>query len=305
MFNSFDIICLLSLIGVWPRYAAPGRVKITRRTLQIPRLPQNLTLLQLSDLHLNPAHSDRLLNKIISHIKTLKPDIIVYTGDFLCRSLLGDQRLKPFLNALSAPLGCFAVLGNHDYAHYVGINENGEYDSVDHRSLLQKSVQMLCRQIRLQGKTTERALSPPLHAELLALLRETPFQLLHNETVQINGALNICGLGEYTAGHCQPQKAFGSYAKELPGVILLHNPDAVPLLKSYPGDLILCGHTHGAQINLPLFKSRLTPMEYPQYKRGLLCEDSKWIYTNRGLGGTFPMRIFSPPEIALFNLESK
>lgn len=295
MFNSkfFDIACALSLVGIWPRFVAPRRLKLTHQRVKIPRLKKNFTLLQFSDLHMNSTHPDRFLNKIIHQAKTLKPDLIVFTGDFLCRSRMEDGRLHSFLNAFSAPLGCYAVLGNHDYAKCIGINGKGEYDILTHT---------LARPQKLLGKTTPNALRPPFHDELLELLNGTPFKLLHNETVQING-VNLIGLGEYMAGHCNPQKAFAAHAKELPSIILLHNPDGIPLLNNYPRDLILCGHTHGAQINLPWLKNRLTPMENPQYKRGLAKDGAAFVYTNRGLGSISPTRVFSAPELTFFHLE--
>lgn len=227
--------------------------------------------------------------------------MIVYTGDFLCRSDIGDaSRLKKFLNKFSAPLGCFAVLGNHDYSTYISINSAGDYDT---GKPLSKTKRLL-KQIKLTGMTTEKAAKPPLHNELIELLSSSPFKLLHNEIHRLPG-LNICGLGEHMAGHCDPQKAFEKYPTDEPCIVLLHNPDAIPRLKAYPGSLILCGHTHGAQINLPILRDRLTPMEHPQYKRGLRCENEKWIYTNRGLSGVSSLRLFSPPEIAFFTLERK
>jgi predicted MPP superfamily phosphohydrolase len=225
--------------------------------------------------------------------------MIVYTGDFLCRSEIGDKlRLKNFFSSLSAPFGCFAVLGNHDYSRYICINKEGRYDT--HKPL-SKTMRFL-KQIKLTGTTTEKAVKPPFHQELIELLKSTPFKLLHNETVRLPIGVNICGLGEYMAGHCDPEKAFAGQEKDEPVIVLVHNPDAVPRLKTYPANLILCGHTHGAQVNLPLLRDRLTPMENPKYKRGLKWENGRWIYTNRGLSGVSPIRLFSPPEIAFFTL---
>lgn len=301
----FDAACLLSLVGIWPRFIEPNYLKLSRYALKIPRLRKKISLLQISDLHLNPQLSDNFLKKIINKANSLKPDLIIYTGDFLCRSQIGDkERLKDFLSSFSAPNGCFAVLGNHDYAKYICINRAGEYDAEGpHNPLIPKLARMLCKQLKLQGEITEKAFKPGFHTELLELLRSTPFQLLHNESIQLPIGLNICGLGEHMAGHCHPQKAFANYMPHYPGIILVHNPDAIPHFKTYPGDLILCGHTHGAQINLPYLREKLTPMENPRYKRGLLYEEGKWIYTNRGLGGVSPVRLFSPPELAYFTLE--
>lgn len=116
--------------------------------------------------------------------------------------------------------------------------------------------------------------------------------------------LNICGLGEHMAGKALPQEAYKNYDTNYPGLILVHNPDAIPRLKNYPGEVILCGHTHGAQINLPWMWRRFIVLENPRYKRGLLHENQRWIYINRGVGAVMNFRWFSVPELLLLELDS-
>ena len=121
----------------------------------------------------------------------------------------------------------------------------------------------------------------------------------------IKGAfLNVCGLGEYILGRSLPEIAFRDYDSRYPGIILAHNPDATPHLKNYPGQVILCGHTHGSQINLPWFAKKFTLLENPQYNRGLFkISDNKWMYVNRGIGSLLPFRWFASPELTLLTLQ--
>ena len=155
--------------------------------------------------------------------------------------------------------------------------------------------------------TTHQARSTPVHEGLKKLLEETPFKLLHNESCVIpvkDSCMNICGLGEYMIGQANPEKAFAHYDERYPGIILAHNPDTVPLLKNYPGELILSGHTHGCQINLPWVRSRITLLENPEYARGLYTVDQRWLYINRGVGSSLDFRWFAKPEITKFHLSS-
>ncbi len=308
----FDLTCLFSLVGIWPRFIEPNLLKTTKISLPIPNLPpslHNLKILQLSDLHLNHTITNYLLEKIIRKSRSLKPDIIVLTGDLLCRGrLLERKRLRSFLASLEAPHGCFVILGNHDYAQWISINSKGDYDVIGQNDrILSKGIKRLFQQTKLTRQTTSQAYQPAINQELLDLLQQTPFQLLHNTTTQIpieNSFLNVCGLGEYMAGHCQPDRAFENFDSRYPGLILAHNPDSVPSLQRYPGDVILCGHTHGAQINLPFIRKRVTLMENPQYRRGLHHENKKWVYINRGIGGISPIRLFSSPELTCITLET-
>lgn len=309
----WDLWCVISIIGIWPRFIEPRLITTTKLNLKIDHLPEDLKglkILQFNDLHLSYHVPSSFLKKLSRKIKEHKPDIIVFLGDFLCYSKLEDEeRLKQFLCSCEARYGCFAVLGNHDYEQFVSINNLGEYDvqGSSAKDSFLRAFKRLFNTINVQGKTTERASQVGLHEPLLKLLKKTPFKVLHNETIAIkinSSSLNICGLGEYMLKKCQPEVAFKNYEKGSIGVVLSHNPDSVSLLRDYPGEIILSGHTHGGQINLPWFWKKFTLMENMEYKSGLKKVDSKWLYVNRGVGSILPFRWFSSPEITLITLES-
>ncbi|MCE5316404.1 MAG: UDP-2,3-diacylglucosamine diphosphatase LpxG [Parachlamydia sp.] len=310
----WDLACCLSIIGIWPRFIEPNMLITRHLRIEIPKLPKEIegfTLLQFSDLHLHSQVSNRFIDKIIGKIQELRPDMILFTGDFLCFGELADkQRMQRFLTSLTAPFGCYAILGNHDYAQAVSFNDAGDYDTLSQKpSALLKGLKRLFVSLTPTGRITERARSVPLHQELVALLKSTPFELLHNQTktVSVKGsALNVCGLGEYMLGRCDPATAFEGYNSAYPGVILAHNPDSVPRLMTYPGDLILSGHTHGGQINLPGIWKKYTIMENLAYaKGGLYPLGEKWLYVCRGVGSVLPFRLRSVPELVHITLEAK
>lgn len=307
----WDAWCILSIIGIWPRFIEPNLLAVNKLRIPISNLPQalnGLKIIQFSDLHWHQTFSRRFLKKIESKINALNPDIIVFTGDLLCRSKLENpQPLKSFLNALKSKIGCFAVLGNHDYAQFVSINNEGFYaiNKKDTSTIRQGFKRLFCKK-PIQATISEQAKKVQMHEELIAFFKETPFQLLHNrnEVIPIkDSGINICGLGEYSLGRIDIPVAFKNYNDSYPGLILVHNPDAIPLLADCSGDLILSGHTHGGQINIPFIMKRLTYMENYQYKRGLKKADSKWAYINRGLGSIMQFRWFSMPELTLITLD--
>lgn len=307
---AWDLFCVASVIGIWPRFIEPRLVKTTSLTLPISNLPpdlKGLKILQFSDLHLSPKISDRFLKKVIKQIKELAPDLIVFTGDLLTESQLQQpERLREFLSQITAPLGCYAILGNHDYQQYVSVNKQGNYDLITrHRAPLKKGLKRLFVRPLLTGRILPKKGDLTVHSELKALLNQTSFKLLHNQTTLIpvkNSYLNLCGLGEYIAGQSDPRVAFANYNSAYPGILLAHNPDSIPALDNYPGQLILCGHTHGAQINLPWLWNKFTLLENQQFKRGLISYKERWVYVNRGLGGMTKFRWFSPPELTCFIL---
>jgi uncharacterized protein len=103
-------------------------------------------------------------------------------------------------------------------------------------------------------------------------------------------------------GQSNLAKAFHSYQPAYPGLVLAHNPDVIPHLQEHPGDLILCGHTHGAEVNIPWLWRKFTLIENPELKRGLVKWGNKWVYTTRGVGAAEPFRLFSMPELLCLTL---
>lgn len=308
----WDLWCVISIVGIWPRFIEPKMLAVKRKTVAIPNIPpqlKGLKIAQFSDLHLNLGMTDRFIEKIVRKIREWEPDILVFTGDFLNRASLEDEsRLKQVLNSFPiAKHGNYAILGNHDYDRFVSINADGEYDVLEDRgSPISKGMERLFSKSKLQKRWTERVAGLMPHKDLVRLLKDTPFQLLHNETIQIpiqDSFLNLTGLGEYLARRLDTGKAFEQYKKKFPGIVLVHNPDAIPDLLKEAGEIILCGHTHGGQINLPLIHKKITVMEHPQFKRGEFYLNGKWIYVSVGIGSIMTFRWFAMPEIVFLTLK--
>lgn len=306
----WDLWCVVSVVGIWPRFIEP-RLLFTKHTTiplaQLPRELEGLKIVQISDLHFSENTSQGFLNRISKQVQAAKPDLIVFTGDFLSYSILPEaHRLKAFLETLTAPLGTFAIYGNHDYKEYVSLGSDGRFRKV--QSQLPAIMRGLGRLFSVNDAPNEGAIvRAPIEEfdELKTLLHDSGVQLLHNETIQIgikNAHLNLTGLGDYMAGQCLPAKGFSNYDPRTAGIILSHNPDSYDVLEHYPGDLILCGHTHGGQVNLPFIWKKVTPLKNKMFKSGLFRLNMRYLYVNRGLGATFPFRWFAPPEIALLTL---
>lgn len=308
---AWDSWCIISIIGIWPRFIEPRLLSTTRISLPIAHLPADLdglTILQFSDLHWNSNFSSSLARKLVKKVNSLKPDIIVFTGDFLCRSILQRPlELQTLLSSLEAKAGCYAVLGNHDYESYVTAGEEGDYDIERFKKAnpLTKGFKRFFFRSPLSGKVSLAARQVGMHSELIHLLQKTPFQLIHNDTKMISykgSRINLCGLGEHALARCLPQEAFKNYDPKLPGIILTHNPDSLPELLKFPGEVVLAGHTHGAQINLPFLWNKFTRIEQMELIRGVKKIGHKWVYINRGIAGTIPFRWFSIPELTLITL---
>lgn len=310
--SAWDIFCVASVLGIWPRFCEPKILTTSYLKIPVKSLPsqlEGLKIAHISDLHFNENIQDCFLEKIKTKINQFQPDLIVITGDLFCYSECNDpDRFITFINSLKAPFGTFAVLGNHDYSPSITVNSQGAYDTTnDNAHFIKKGLKRIFSTTKLTGDFSPRLQEIKPCPLLVDLLRQTNCQLLLNETkcVPIKGSfLNISGTEEYSSSRLDIGKTFKDYNRKYPGLILTHNPDAVHVLKNSPGDLILSGHTHGGQINLPWIWKKLTLMEDQTLKAGLKEYENKKLYISRGVGSTFPFRLFAPPELVLLTLES-
>jgi len=108
-------------------FLAPNRPCIVRQEFFLPRWPERLngfTIALLSDFHYDPYFSAHPLHAAIPMVNGLHPDLIVLTGDFVSVPLVGSWKkaaaaAEPcarLLRQLTAPLGLWAIMGNHDDA---------------------------------------------------------------------------------------------------------------------------------------------------------------------------------------------
>jgi len=94
------------------------RPKIVRVEVPLPGLPRSLDGLQIlhvSDLHLGTLTGRRFLDSLTGLALGLDPDLLVITGDLFDSEAEAVEELVPGLQRLRAPLGVYAVLGNHEY----------------------------------------------------------------------------------------------------------------------------------------------------------------------------------------------
>lgn len=102
----------------------PGRLVVRHEELSLPHWPRPLSGLRvalLSDLHVgSPFWGLEELSQLVERTNAEQPELILLAGDYLAGRGPGSTAVPPEaiaerLAALHAPLGVFAVLGNHDW----------------------------------------------------------------------------------------------------------------------------------------------------------------------------------------------
>jgi len=106
--------------GLLASYASnvePQWAEVVRVTLSLPRLSPSLdglTLAQISDLHAGNFANAKKIRRFVSLVNALHPDITVVTGDMFQDEPEEAQMCADELSALYAPLGRYAIMGNHE-----------------------------------------------------------------------------------------------------------------------------------------------------------------------------------------------
>lgn len=117
------ILLLLVSVVAWAFVIDPNRLVTRRATLTIDSWPSSLSNLKialLSDIHAGGSYIDeRKLHLIVERTNQLQPDLILIAGDFISGGRshhdMEPEVFAPLLKQFRAPLGVYAVLGNHDW----------------------------------------------------------------------------------------------------------------------------------------------------------------------------------------------
>lgn len=119
----FGIMVILALILYsYARIVEPNLLTVKYENIYSPYVydKDSLKIVQFSDTHISKYYDAEHLKKAVDKINAEKPDIVVFTGDLIERYNKYDNKDKIYeiweaLNEINAPLGKYAVYGNHDY----------------------------------------------------------------------------------------------------------------------------------------------------------------------------------------------
>lgn len=118
LLGAAGIACGVGGVGLYSLGVAPYAPVVERITVALRGMPPSappIRVVQLSDIHIRPRFSAADVRRAVEIANSLQPDLAVLTGDFAYHDagLVFDAAVE--LGRLSARLGRFAVLGNHDY----------------------------------------------------------------------------------------------------------------------------------------------------------------------------------------------
>lgn len=264
--------------------AGAAQVELVRVLIKIRQLPVALHGLKiglLTDFHASSIVSEELIKAAADLVMSERPDLIALTGDFVSgatKFLSGSigtfhlqylERCAVALSRLTAPLGIYGVLGNHDF---------------------------------WSGSTSVKAICDTLNKRVGVIW-------LRNANIELKKAgesFHLLGVDDYWESSCSLTAACKGVNRDSIKILLSHNPDINDDIASVKEriDLVLSGHTHGGQVVAPFLGQPVIPSKFGQkYRQGLIRDGERQTYVSRGIGCLLvPIRLNCMPEATVLTL---
>ncbi|WP_293382248.1 metallophosphoesterase [Phenylobacterium sp. SCN 70-31] len=272
------LLALAYLLGVWAVLIEPQTLSVREVAVESPAwrgAPVRIGV--LSDVHVGPDHMppDRV-RRIVTRLNRERPDVIVFLGDYVGGHAPAAQRSEPdraevmkgvaALGEARAPLGRYAVLGNHDW-WFGGL---------------------------LVEAALTRAGAPVLENRAVRIDRP-------GGSFWIAGLADM----ESARASPSAAAALREIPDGEPAIVLTHWPDTFPGIPDRIA-LTLAGHSHCGQVNLPFVGRPVLPSPgSARWPCGVYREGERQLYVTGGVGTSIlPVRFRAPPEIVIVTLSA-
>lgn len=250
-------------------------LEIKQYTFESKDLPSAFNGLRVgfvTDIHMGPFYSEADVGHLVDRVNALHTDLIVLGGDYVYSGTKYEASCFAQLARLRAPLGCYAVLGNHDC---------GRPDSAN--------------------PGTGLAVKAAAQAGIPLLLNQGVWLKKDGQRIRLGGVEDL------ETG--RPQVAPIIKGTKPTDFVLLvsHNPDYSEELPRGAVDLVLSGHTHGGQVTLFGVWALDTHSKYGlRYLTGMVKNGVTTVIVSNGIGTAtpLPIRIYAPAQIVVVTFRS-
>ena len=268
MYSAGFLILGLLLYGI---LIEPNKVETHDVWIQDRNLAQifnGRVIVQLTDLHIRTLGEREQM--VLEILDRLRPDIIFLTGDYVTWDGDYEPALK-FLSKLHAKVGVWAVMGDYDY-------------SSSRKSCL------FCHE-QGTGKQSRRHSVRFLRDNLQVLdLPEGAVGIAGTDIEEVNSPGNLKVWSEIKN-------------KNIPTIVLSHNPLAFEAISDNQNLLMLAGDTHGGQVPIPAWVFGIIGYKKNAlYSQGLFEQRGNRMFVSRGIGTShLPFRLFRQPEVVVLH----
>ena len=259
------VAMVLAAIGVQQAVRVPPVKDVTITIEGLPPQFEGYKVLQLTDLHISRLYDEKWTEAVVSASNALGVDLIVVTGDLIDGSIVNRMRDIDALRDLRAPDGVYVIPGNHEYFF-------------DNEAWMQHFISLGMRPLANSHTVIERQ----------------------------GAQLVLAGVTDVTApetGFPPPDlpHALAGAPKDVPVILLDHQPRNARDAASRGVALQLSGHTHGGMI---LGFDRLIALANAGFVSGLYNIENMQLYVNNGtaLWPGFALRLGRPSELTRITL---
>ena len=265
---------LVLILGVFAySVVEPYRVEVKEYTFTSPDVPRafdGTRVALLTDIHRGFHYSQERVAGLVDRTNGLSADLVLLGGDYVYGGREYIRSAFAELGRLEAPLGVYAVLGNHDYAPL----GDDVYDP---------------------GPTIQEA-------------GAVGIPVLHNAGTWVERSgdrFRLIGVGDYLLGDPDLEPGRDGATEADLVLLLSHQPDFGEHLPPDIVDVMLCGHTHGGQITFFGLWAPLVGSDYGQkYRTGPVVNEATTVIVSNGTGTIFPpLRFFARPQIVVVTLK--
>ena len=269
----FFVLLFFLLLLIYGRYVGTDGL-ITKEysiSANIDESFNNLKIVHFSDLHYLRVVGIEKLKQVVDEINLINPDIVFFTGDLIDKDFkLNDKEKNNLISELSnikSKYGKYAVLGNHDYKK-------------------------------------DEELFKEIYSSSNFILLQNSYDIVYGNN---NDKLFIGGLDNYTFDKADISKVmeyFNDNDDINYKIILCHEPDYIDtIIKDYNVDLVLSGHSHNGQINIPYIKKFFLPKGSRKYYDNYYKVKDTDLYISSGIGlSRLNLRMFNKPSINFYRI---
>ena len=271
------LIIVLVLLFLYSYKIEPKRLKVKEYRIINEKFTNNIhgyKIVHISDIHYGTSITKKELDKIINKINQTKPNILIFTGDFIDRSKsLTEEMIEEIEKS-------FEKL-NKDIILY---EIKGEDDVVtDNFDLLMENLGFNS----LNNKIEELYLN-------------------QSDYILLAGIESLKGKKDYETFLTDiDNKLSKEENKPLLSILIMHEPDILKNINTSSYDLVLAGHTHNGQVRIPLLGGLKYPKNGKEYKKEHFSIENTEVFISNGLGTTlYKVRLGSTPSFNLYRIVS-